>query len=79
MEAEDILVKEDFYQRQYGILFEAMVELYQEGKPVDLITLQDKLKEKDVPEALVQSGLFPGTGGHRSHLHQCPAICADRP
>ena len=51
VEAEDILVKEDFYQRQYGILFESMVELYREGKPVDLITLQDKLKEKDLPEA----------------------------
>ena len=51
VEAEDILVKEDFYQRQYGILFEAMIELYREGKAVDLITLQDKLKEKDLPEA----------------------------
>jgi len=51
VEAEDILVKEDFYQRQYGILFEAMVELYREGKAVDLITLQNKLKEKDLPEA----------------------------
>lgn len=58
VEAEDILVKEDFYQRQYGILFEAMVELYQEGKPVDLITLQDKLKEKDVPEALSSLDFF---------------------
>ena len=58
VEAEDILVKEDFYQRQYGILFEAMVELYQEGKPVDLITLQDKLKEKDVPEALTSLDFF---------------------
>ena len=35
VEAEDILVKEDFYQRQYGILFEAMIELYREGKAVD--------------------------------------------
>ena len=58
VEAEDILVKEDFYQRQYGILFEAMVELYQEGKPVDLITLQDKLKEKDVPETLSSLDFF---------------------
>ena len=58
VEAEDILVKEDFYQRQYGILFEAMVELYQEGKPVDLITLQDKLKEKDIPEALSSLDFF---------------------
>ena len=31
------------------ILFEAMVELFNEGKPVDLITLQERLKEKDVP------------------------------
>ena len=50
VEAEDILTKEDFYQRQYGIVFEAMVELYREGKAVDLITLQNKLKEKEVPE-----------------------------
>lgn len=58
VEAEDLLTKEDFYQRQYGILFEAMVELYREGKPVDLITLQNKLKEKDVPEALTSLDFF---------------------
>ena len=58
VEAEDMLVKEDFYQRQYGILFEAMIELYREGKAVDLITLQDKLKEKDVPETLTSLDFF---------------------
>lgn len=47
--ASEILDKDDFYEKQFGILFEAMVELYNTGKPVDLITLQDKLKEKDVP------------------------------
>ncbi|MDE6312613.1 MAG: replicative DNA helicase [Lachnospiraceae bacterium] len=47
--ATEILTEEDFYARQYGILFAAMVELYNEGKPVDLITLQNRLKEKDVP------------------------------
>ncbi|MGN0243371.1 MAG: replicative DNA helicase [Lachnospiraceae bacterium] len=46
----DMLVKEDFYQTQFGILYDAMVTLYNEGKPVDLITLQNKLKEKSVPE-----------------------------
>ena len=40
---------EDFYGKQYGILFDTMVELNDEGKPVDLITLQDRLKEKAVP------------------------------
>lgn len=47
--ASEILQPEDFYQHQYGVLFAAMVELYNEGKPVDLVTLQDKLKEKEVP------------------------------
>ncbi|MEE1303653.1 MAG: replicative DNA helicase [Agathobacter sp.] len=47
--AMEMLLKEDFYHQQFGVLFEAMVELYNEGQPVDLVTLQNKLKEKDVP------------------------------
>ena len=45
----DIVNADDFYQKQNGILFEAMTELYREGKPVDLVTLQNRLREKDVP------------------------------
>ena len=47
--ASEIVVADDFYQRQYGIMFDTMVELFNEGKPVDLVTLQNRLKEKDVP------------------------------
>ena len=47
--ASEIVVADDFYQRQYGVMFEAMVELFNEGKPVDLVTLQNRLREKDVP------------------------------
>lgn len=47
--ASEIISGEDFYQSAYGILFETIVELFNEGKPVDLITLQDRLREKDVP------------------------------
>ena len=47
--ASEIVVADDFYQRQYGIMFDTMVELFNEGQPVDLVTLQDRLKEKDVP------------------------------
>ncbi|MDD2958851.1 MAG: replicative DNA helicase [Lachnospiraceae bacterium] len=47
--AMEELSNEDFYQKQYGVLFEAMTGLYSEGKPVDLITLQNRLKEMDVP------------------------------
>lgn len=50
--ASEILIAEDFYQKQYGTLFEVMVELHNDGKPVDLVTLQNKLREKDVPPEL---------------------------
>jgi len=47
--AENLISGEDFYQRQYGVIFDAIVELYNEGRPVDLLTLQTKLQEKDLP------------------------------
>ncbi|MDD5934482.1 MAG: replicative DNA helicase [Clostridiales bacterium] len=50
--ASEILTSEDFYQHQYGVLYDAMMELFGEGKPVDLITLQNKLREKEVPPEL---------------------------
>ena len=50
--ASELLVPDDFYGKQYGVLFEAITELSEEAKPVDLVTLRDKLKEKDVPQEL---------------------------
>ncbi len=50
--ATEILDSEDFYRTQYGVLFQAMSDLYQEDKPVDVVTLSDKLKEKELPEEL---------------------------
>ena len=47
--ASEIITGDDFYTKQYGVIFNAMVELYNEGKAVDLITLQDRLKSMDVP------------------------------
>lgn len=47
--AADILTEDDFYNRQYGLVFKAIVELNDAGKAVDAVTLQNKLKEKDAP------------------------------
>ena len=49
LEASEIISGQDFYQTAYGVIFGSMIELFNEGKPVDLITLQERLKEKDVP------------------------------
>lgn len=49
MIASELLLREDFYHQQYGIIFEAMAELYNESQPVDVVTLQNRLQKKDVP------------------------------
>ena len=49
MVASEIITGEDFYQTAYGIIFDSVVDLFKEGKPVDLITLQEQLKAKNVP------------------------------
>ena len=49
VEASEIITGADFYQQQYGAVFEAMVELHDEGKAVDLVTLQERLREKNLP------------------------------
>ncbi|MGN1313514.1 MAG: replicative DNA helicase [Lachnospiraceae bacterium] len=47
--ASELITADDFYHKQYGIVFSSIVELNEEGKPVDVVTLQNRLKEKDVP------------------------------
>ncbi len=47
--ASELISGEDFYNKQYGVVFDTMVELNDQGSPVDLVTLQNRLREKDVP------------------------------
>ena len=46
--ASEILTGDDFYNKQYGVVFECMVEQVNRGEPVDMVTVQNRLKEKDV-------------------------------
>ena len=55
--ASEIICGDDFYQNAYGVIFDSMVELFNEGKPVDLITLQERLKEKEDAAGDLQSGI----------------------
>lgn len=47
--AMEILSPDDFYSRQYGIMFETITDLERAGMAVDPVTLQAKLKEKNLP------------------------------
>lgn len=48
-QAMELLTADDFYTKQYGLVFGAITSLYSENKPVDMVTLQNRLKEMDVP------------------------------
>jgi len=46
--AAEILTGADFYQQQYGIIFDALLDLHNAGKPADIVNLQNLLRTKDV-------------------------------
>ena len=47
--AAEILTPEDFYSRQYGVMFEVICELNRDGMAVDPVTLQNRMHEKNLP------------------------------
>ncbi|MCR4892016.1 MAG: replicative DNA helicase [Lachnospiraceae bacterium] len=47
--ASELLTADDFYARQYGIFFEAITALFNEGKDMDSVTILDKLQEMQAP------------------------------
>ena len=47
--ASEMITGDDFYQHQYGVMFESMVELFNEGKPVDLVTVSSLEQEARMP------------------------------
>jgi len=48
--AVEYVTSGDFYSPKYGKIFEAIVQMNDEGNSVDILTLRDKLMEKGVPE-----------------------------
>ena len=52
MVCSELLTSDEFYQQQYGIIFDALVEMYKDGVGADLVTLHNKLREKEVTPEL---------------------------
>lgn len=50
--AMELLTSDDFYGKQNGIIFDAIIELYDRGSVPDVIPLQNKLKEKGIPDEI---------------------------
>ena len=48
--ASDIITGDDFYLREHGIIFDTMLQMYNNKITLDPVTLQDKLRETNLPE-----------------------------
>lgn len=48
----EIIGGEDFYREAHREIFEAIVDIYDKGEPVDLITLTEKLKTRNTLDAV---------------------------
>lgn len=55
MGVSEILSPKDFYNDLNGIIFEAMLSLYEERKPIDILTLTNILKKKKVIDKIKSS------------------------
>ena len=42
----EILEAEDFYDKRYGLIFSAITGLEKEGKPIDIITIENRIKDE---------------------------------
>src|SRR5687768_12302054 len=60
----EILSADDFYRESHGIVFRACLALYQQGEPVDAITLVDALEERGELEKV----------GGRARIHELAAL-----
>lgn len=51
-DASEHVAPADFYDKNHGVIFAAMMRLFEKHKPVDLLTLTDELKRKDELELI---------------------------
>lgn len=52
MKIADFLDARDFYKATYGTLYQAMVDLYQQSEPIDVVSVVNRLKERQELETV---------------------------
>jgi replicative DNA helicase len=52
----DILKPEDFYRGAHQLIFETMLELFEQGEPIDLLSISNRLEEKEELEKIGGTG-----------------------
>lgn len=48
----EIITGDDFYRNDHREIFEAIIDIYDQSRPVDIVTLIDRLKQRDTLDAV---------------------------
>lgn len=65
----DILRKEDFYKDAHGIIYEVMLQLYEEREPIDVLSVSNKLEEKKMLDTVGGSGYIASLAAQTPSAH----------
>ncbi len=72
-EISSIITKDDFYLDTYGVIFDTISRMCDDGQAVDALTLSNELKKKNVPDTIVSFDFLrdlqvsAGTSAHIRH------------
>ncbi len=76
---EEHLRPEDFYREQHGFVFAAMIELYQNDRKIDHLTVSEHLREKGRLQEAGRSGGDRRAGRMGAGGRTRPRLRSDRP
>ncbi len=77
----DLLIAKDFYNPAHEKIYEAMMELYAKSQPVDILTLTNRLKEKELLKDVGGSGYLAELTNHvttSSHVDHFARIVKEK-
>ena len=49
-----MLEADDFFDKRYGLIFSAITSLEKEGKPIDIVTIENKIREMEHPLGAIE-------------------------
>ena len=75
---EEGLRAEDFYRERHGAIYEAMLALYNESEPVDVLTVTDRLRQTGKLEEVGGAAAVDELTGRRAGRRPRPPLRADR-
>lgn len=73
----DFLRPRDFYRKTHQTVYEGMIEIFERGEPIDLLSITNKLKEKNVLEHVGGAAYLTGlvnTVGTPTHINHYAKI-----